>query len=192
GEPFFAAGREVDFAKRVADAKLLNPTSDDESVPKPIREILKKSLARDPAGRYAEAQEMRKAVDTLLFSGDFTPTTFNLAFFMHSLFRDTIDREGKTLKEEKEASYAEYLTEDVKSAPRTTSTPAPTAAELAAAGAALTSATAPGPTAPVEPAVRPAAVPPTPPPGPARPRRAPPAPPAAPRSPPPLPLAPPP
>ena len=47
---------------------------------------------------------MRKAVDALLFSGDFTPTTFNLAFFMHSLFREDIDRETKTLKEEKEAS----------------------------------------------------------------------------------------
>jgi hypothetical protein len=43
---------------------------------------------------------MRKGVDTLLFSGDFTPTTFNLAFFMHSLFRDDIDRETKLLKEE--------------------------------------------------------------------------------------------
>ena len=41
---------------------------------------------------------MRKAVDTLLFSGDFTPTTFNLAFFMHSLFREDIERESKSLR----------------------------------------------------------------------------------------------
>ena len=55
---------------------------------------------------------MRKAIDTLLFSGDFTPTTFNLAFFMHSLFREDIEREAKVLKEEREASYAEYLAEE--------------------------------------------------------------------------------
>jgi len=156
GEPFFAGGREIDFPKRLADAKLLNPTTDDESLPKPIREILKKSLTKDPAGRYAEAQEMRKAVDTLLFSGDFTPTTFNLAFFMHSLFRDTIDRESKTLKEEKEASYAEYLTEDVKSAPKTSpGMPVPSPAAIAAAGAAM-AATAP-PAVSAEPVARPPA-----------------------------------
>src|SRR5262249_4416432 len=135
---FFAAGREVDFGKRIADAKLLNPTSDDESLPKPIREILKKALTKDPAQRYAEAQEMRKAVDTLLFSGDFTPTTFNLAFFMHSLFRDTIDRESKTLKDEKEASYLEYLTDEVKNTPKSSpGMPVPSPAAIAAAGAAM-------------------------------------------------------
>lgn len=138
GEPFFQGGRDIDVAKRLADAKLLNPTTDDDALPKPIREILRRSLTQDPATRYAEVQEMRKAVDTLLFSGDFAPTTFNLAFFMHSLFRDDIDRESKTLKEEKEANYAEYLTDDVKSAPGTSgSMPVPSAAAIAAAGAAL-------------------------------------------------------
>src|SRR5262249_25900373 len=136
GEPFFAGGREIDYAKRIADATLLNPTSDDESLPKPIREILKKSLAKDPAQRYGDAPEMRKAVDTLLFSGDFAPTTFNLAFFMHSLFRDTIDRESRVLKEEKEASYADFLTDDVKNAPKTSpGMPVPSPAAIAAAGA---------------------------------------------------------
>jgi serine/threonine-protein kinase len=138
GEPFFQGEREIDFAKRLADAKLLNPTSEDEALPKPIREVLRKSLTQDPGARYAEVQEMRKGVDTLLFSGDFSPTTFNLAFFMHSLFREDIDRESKTLDEERAASYAEYITEDVKSAPRTSpGMPVPSAAAIAAAGAAM-------------------------------------------------------
>ena len=55
---------------------------------------------------------MRKAIDTLLFSGDFTPTTFNLAFFMHSLFREDIEQESKVLKDEKDANYVEYLTDE--------------------------------------------------------------------------------
>jgi hypothetical protein len=67
---------------------------------------------------------MRKAVDTLLFSGDFTPTTFNLAFFMHSLFREDIERESKSLREEKDASYIEFLT-DTGSIPRPATTPVP-------------------------------------------------------------------
>jgi TonB family protein len=111
GEPFFQGGRTEDLPGRLAQAKLQSPTSDDDSLPKPINEILRKSLARDPNARYHEVQEMRKAVDTLLFSGDFTPTTFNLAFFMHSLFREDIEREAKALKEDKDASYLEYLTD---------------------------------------------------------------------------------
>lgn len=111
GQPFFQGARTEDLPGRLAQARLQSPTGDDDSLPKPIAEILRRSLARDPAARYAEVQEMRKAVDTLLFSGDFTPTTFNLAFFMHSLFREDIEREAKALKEEKESSYLEYLTD---------------------------------------------------------------------------------
>jgi TonB family protein len=117
GEPFFLQGRTDDLAGRLSQARLQSPTSDDDSLPKPIADILRKSLARDPAARYAEVQEMRKAVDTLLFSGDFTPTTFNLAFFMHSLFREDIEREAKALKEDKDASYLEYLTDAVPTSP---------------------------------------------------------------------------
>ena len=112
GQPLFLDGRAGDPAAKVDQAKQWNPGSDDDALPKPIADILRRALAADPAARYAEIQEMRKAVDTLLFSGDFTPTTFNLAFFMHSLFRDDIERESRRLKEEREASYAEEAAEE--------------------------------------------------------------------------------
>jgi TonB family protein len=112
GQPLFQEGRNGDVAARLSAARLQNPTGEDDALPKPIMDILQRSLAVDPAKRYVEVQEMRKAVDTLLFSGDFTPTTFNLAFFMHSLFREDIERESRALKDEKEASYLEYLTEE--------------------------------------------------------------------------------
>jgi serine/threonine-protein kinase len=134
GQPLFADGRDgADPAARVAEARQWNPAGDDDSLPKPIAEILRRSLAGDPAKRYAEIQEMRKAVDTLLFSGDFTPTTFNLAFFMHSLFRDDIERESRRLKEEREASYAERVSENTPTPP---AVPAPVAAAVAAAAVA--------------------------------------------------------
>jgi TonB family protein len=111
GGPLFEGGREGDIAGRLAKARLQNPPGDDDTVPKAIADILARSLAQDPSARYAEIQELRKGIDTLLFSGDFSPTTFNLAFFMHSIFRDDIDRESKEIKDEREASYAEFLTE---------------------------------------------------------------------------------
>jgi TonB family protein len=112
GQRFVQNGRREDPAARIAQARMKNPAGDDDLLPKPIADILRKALAVDPSARYAEVHEMRKAVDTLLFSGDFSPTTFNLAFFMHSLFRDDIDREARALKEEREASYAEFLAEE--------------------------------------------------------------------------------
>ena len=118
GEPLFLGGRTRDIAARIAESRLQNPTGEDDALPKPIGDILQRALAIDPTRRYGEIQEMRKAIDTLLFSGDFTPTTFNLAFFMHSLFREDIERESKLLKEEKEASYLEFLAEEAKAIPR--------------------------------------------------------------------------
>jgi TonB family protein len=120
GKPFADPAAAGDLASRLAGAKLQAPSGDDDKIPKPIGDILARALAADPGARYPEIQEMRKAIDTLLFSGDFTPTTFNLAFFMHSVFRDDIDRESKELKEEREASYAEFLVEP---ASRTATTP---------------------------------------------------------------------
>src|SRR5438093_8346282 len=70
GQPLFPDGRDSDDpAAKVAPAKQWNPTTDDDTLPKPIAEILQRSLAADPAARYAEIREMRKEVDTLLFSG---------------------------------------------------------------------------------------------------------------------------
>ncbi len=151
GQPLFQGGRATDIPARLGQARLQNPTGEDDALPKAIQDILHRALSVDPAGRYAEVQEMRKGVDTLLFSGDFTPTTFNLAFFMHSLFRDDIERESKTLKEEKDANYLEYLTEDVR--PATKSSPAVAVPAAVTAAAAATSAghAAPPPSAEVTP-----------------------------------------
>ena len=107
-------GAEVE---EVASARLASPQGDDDLVPAPVAEILRRSLASDPAARYPDVQDMRKALDTLLFSGDFSPTTFNLAFFMHSLYREDIEREAKRLKEDREASYLEFLTDEVARTP---------------------------------------------------------------------------
>jgi TonB family protein len=99
-------------AEQVASARLVSPQGNDDSIPAPVAEILRRSLAAEPAARYPDVQDMRKALDTLLFSGDFSPTTFNLAFFMHSLYREEIEREAKRLKEDREASYLEFLTDE--------------------------------------------------------------------------------
>ena len=159
GERLLQPGAAFDPA-RVASARLQSPANEEEALPKPIREILQKSLTADPAARYAEIGDMRKAVDALLFSGDFTPTTFNLAFFMHSLFRDDIDREAKALADERGEHYLEFLADESHPPAAAAGPPSPLAAAAASAVAATTAkAAAPEPPAPV-PTAPPAAPPP--------------------------------
>lgn len=123
GERYRLPGRDEDVAARLATAQLQDPSVEPRTIPPPVAEILQRSLAADPMARYATIDEMRKAIDTLLFSGDFTPTTFNLAFLMHSLFREQLERETVLIKQEREASYAEFMVDDT--AASTVARPAP-------------------------------------------------------------------
>jgi TonB family protein len=66
----------------------------------PVAALLKKSLApRD--GRVGDAATWHKTLSKLMIEGHYNPTTFNLAFFMHSLFRDEIERESQEIQAER-------------------------------------------------------------------------------------------
>jgi TonB family protein len=91
------------------EARHLNAAGAREPLPGPLVEILHRGLAREPASRYASIAEMKGAIDARLFSGDLTPTTFNLAFFMHTLFREDIEEEAAALAEASLADYSEFL-----------------------------------------------------------------------------------
>lgn len=69
-------------------------------LPAPVAALLKKSLvAREQ--RIADAVTWHKTLSKLMIDGHFSPTTFNLAFFMHNLFRDDIERESQEMQAEK-------------------------------------------------------------------------------------------
>jgi TonB family protein len=69
-------------------------------LPPAIVGLLKKSLVpRDQ--RIADAATWHKTLSKLMIDGQFSPTTFNLAFFMHNLFRDEIERESQEIQAEK-------------------------------------------------------------------------------------------
>ena len=108
-------------------ARVASVSGESSPLPKPLAELLSRALEQDPAGRFATVAEMRKAIDTLLFSGDFTPTTFDLAFFMHTLFRDEMEREARAIEEARRADYREFI-EERPAAPATPPAPAAAAA----------------------------------------------------------------
>lgn len=76
-------------------------TATGEAIPGDVREILELSLATDPSERYGSPEQLKKAVGKLTHGGAYEPTTFNLAFYLHSVFREELDREAAELEREK-------------------------------------------------------------------------------------------
>jgi TonB family protein len=106
------------YAARIDSALLANEGT---PLPAEIAALLKKSLtARDQ--RIADAVTWHKTLSKLMIDGHFSPTTFNLAFFMHNLFRDEIERENQEIQAEKKLDLP-------KKAPAPVPVPAPVSNE---------------------------------------------------------------
>jgi TonB family protein len=61
--------------------------------------LLRMTLAPADA-RYKSTGDLRRELGKLLFSGPYSPSTFNLAYFLSELFRDEIDAETRSRAEE--------------------------------------------------------------------------------------------
>jgi periplasmic protein TonB len=66
----------------------------DEPLPPQVLEILRKSLAIDPAHRYESPGALREDLGKLTRGGDYAPTTFNLAFYIHNLLGEELDQDA--------------------------------------------------------------------------------------------------
>jgi TonB family protein len=73
---------------------------DGTPLPAELAGLLRRSLA-PAAERIGEAVTWHRTLSKLMIEGQHTATTFNLAFFMHNLFRDDIERESKEIEVEK-------------------------------------------------------------------------------------------
>ncbi len=92
--PLAAAGGHValvDQAVVAADGGNLHPD---------LANLLKRSLVPREQ-RIGDVVTWHKTLAKLMFDGQYNPTTFNLAFFMHNLFREEIERETQELELEK-------------------------------------------------------------------------------------------
>jgi TonB family protein len=99
---------------------------DGSPMPPEIAALLRKSLA--PRGqRIADAGAWHKALTQVLTDSGHAATTFNLAFFMHNLFRQEIEEESREIEQERKSVVAPAGAASIA---------APAAAPAAAAGAA--------------------------------------------------------
>jgi TonB family protein len=84
-------GTAIEQAVVAADGGNLHPD---------LAALLKRSLCpRDQ--RVGDVVAWHKTLAKLMSDGQYNPTTFNLAFFLHNLFRDEIERETQELETEK-------------------------------------------------------------------------------------------
>ncbi|HVS03510.1 MAG TPA: TonB family protein [Thermoanaerobaculia bacterium] len=96
GRPL-APGTEAEYQQLIAQAE---SQPDATPLPDELKRLLAHSLA--PAEkRVGDVISWHKSLSKLMFDGQFSPTTFNLAFFMHNLFRDEIEKESQEIEIEK-------------------------------------------------------------------------------------------
>jgi TonB family protein len=110
-----------------------------QPIPDDIRGLLEKSLALDPNARYASIGEMKQVLSSLVHGGNYSASTFNLAFYLSNLLKKEL--EGETLEREREskvnvAAYAPVaVAAAVETAPSLVEAPARSRAPLFAAAA---------------------------------------------------------
>jgi TonB family protein len=115
--------RESDLDETIEKALMNSNSGDKEPLPDDLKKLLHQALAHEVPSRFTSIADMRKALDLMLFSSEFSPTTFNLAFFMHSVFRESIDEEAKKIALYKKTDFSAHLKEEP--APPPSAPPAP-------------------------------------------------------------------
>lgn len=101
-QQFYASGRNVDAVQRIKGAET---AAEMEAIPESIVKILISAIDPQSENAYSDVQSMAREIESLIFSGEYSPTTFNLAFFMHSAFRSDIEGINAQIKSEREQSF---------------------------------------------------------------------------------------
>ncbi|HVT59049.1 MAG TPA: TonB family protein [Thermoanaerobaculia bacterium] len=105
GERLPAAGAAPGGFPALIDGALL--AGEGTPLPQSIAGLLKKSLVPREQ-RVPDAVTWHKTISKLMIEGHYSSTTFNLAFYMHNLFRDEIDRESQEMEAEKKLELPAY------------------------------------------------------------------------------------
>jgi TonB family protein len=86
--------------------------------PKDIGELVGRCLATDPKARPETISDLKKELSKILFAGNYAPTTFNLAFFMNTLFRGETETQEKEREQEAKLDPESFRPKPVAPAPK--------------------------------------------------------------------------
>jgi TonB family protein len=85
GRKLFTGDNELSILEQVREARVQPPSDFNDEVTADIDQIVLKALHKDPALRYQTAGEMARDIDAILYSFKPTPTSADLAIYMHRL-----------------------------------------------------------------------------------------------------------
>ncbi|OGF67224.1 MAG: hypothetical protein A2Y62_03235 [Candidatus Fischerbacteria bacterium RBG_13_37_8] len=88
---------------------MYSPSAEVIPLPDEIKQILKKLLSDIPDQRYGTSEEVRQLLDEYLFSSEYQPSTFNLAFYMNGLYRDDAITLQKMIEEAEKMELTSYF-----------------------------------------------------------------------------------
>lgn len=90
----------------VLDRATLKAAQEEAPLPAEIRAFLGRlMLGRQP---FPTVEAFSAELERVLYDGEYSPTTFNMAFFMHTLFREENDRDATAMKAEQGDNYLAY------------------------------------------------------------------------------------
>ena len=81
----FTGDNELSILEQVREARVQPPSLHNDEVTPDIDKVVIKALQKDPANRYQTAGEMARDLDAILYSFKPTPTSADLAIYMHRL-----------------------------------------------------------------------------------------------------------
>jgi TonB family protein len=88
------------------DKATLKAAQEEVPFPAGIRVLLGRMLlGRQP---FLTVEGFHAELERVLYQGEYSPTTFNMAFFMHTLFREENDRDATAMKVEEGDNYLAY------------------------------------------------------------------------------------
>ena len=85
GRKLFSGDSEMSILEQVREARVTPPSQWNDEVTPEIDAIVAKGLQKDPAQRYQTAGDMAKDIEGVLYSLRPTPTSADLAIYMHRL-----------------------------------------------------------------------------------------------------------
>jgi hypothetical protein len=88
----------------------LKAAQEEAPIPQEILELLNRLLmVKQP---FENAGAFGTELERVLYDGDYSPTTFNMAFFMHTLFREENELDNQAVKADQSADFAPYAVID--------------------------------------------------------------------------------
>ena len=85
GRKLFTGDNELSILEQVREARIQPPSAINDEVTPEIDKIVLKALNKDAAHRYQTAGEMARDIDAVLYNFRPTPTSADLAIYMHRL-----------------------------------------------------------------------------------------------------------